>query len=1155
MTQNLKREIKELKEENVRLKESRNRLQATLNTIDYAIISTDTEGHIITMNPVANELTGWQRHEAQGEPIQKVFKIINSKTKEPISNPISQVLEKGEAVNFSNHTILISRDKHEYHIIDSASPIRDETGKIIGSVLIFKNMSQFYKTQKSLKKSEDFVKSIFDIVREGIFSVDKNLNTQYINSYIKNLHPDKSDFVGKKCYKSFYSRETPCDPCPVLACMDSGKTEKAILPAGPDADNQRVEAFSSPVKDPETEEIVKVIIFIHSTKETARKRQSLEKSCITYKSLFEQSNDSVFIHDLEGNILNINHRTEKTLGFSKKQILDTQIRELHPESESDIVEKSLARLKSKGAVRFESRLTTKDDKNIDVEISSRIVDEEKGLAQALVRDITDRKQAESQKDEYERILSSTLNALESLVLVIDENRQIVFSNWQDHEWVPEEKRNQRPYCYKVLKNFNKPCENCPPLETFKDGQPRWYEDRNPIDGSFKEISVMPIFNDEGEVKYVLENVRDVTERKKARIELAEEEKKYREIFNNANDAMYLHKLRKDGMPARFCEVNRVASEMLGYGREEFMQMAPEDIDSPETKDKLPDVMQKLSEQKHITFNMEHVTKSGERIPVEISSHLFYLNDEQYVLSIARDISRRKQAQEKLRKSEEKYFNLIQQANDAIYLLYKDRFEVINNRFEEIFGITREEANSPEFDFMELVAPESQPLVKKHMLKTKSGEESNPRYEFTAINKQGKKIEVEATISHIAYKEGVAIQGILRDITERKKMQKQLQQAQKLKSIGTLAGGVAHDFNNILTVIIGLAQLVIKRMDRDDPNINHLKNINESAERAAKLTDQLLLFSRKKDTEFSLVNLNAIISRLNKMLYRLIGEDISMHPDFADDLWRIRADENQIEQVITNLVVNARDAMPEGGQLTICTQNITIGEEKSKITPNINPGEYVLLSVEDTGKGIEKDIKDKIFDPFFTTKNRSQGTGMGLSVVHGIIKKHNGVINVYSEPGQGTIFRIYFPAVKENKTDDIQSSAIESFDKYAEANETILLVEDERELLIYLERLFENYGYNYYSAESGEKAINIFQQEKDNIDILISDVIMTGMDGVELADKLKKKKEGLKVILTSGYPSKKVARTDIKEQGYAFIQKPYDISKLIKLVKKKLQEEK
>jgi signal transduction histidine kinase len=164
------------------------------------------------------------------------------------------------------------------------------------------------------------------------------------------------------------------------------------------------------------------------------------------------------------------------------------------------------------------------------------------------------------------------------------------------------------------------------------------------------------------------------------------------------------------------------------------------------------------------------------------------------------------------------------------------------------------------------------------------------------------------------------------------MQQQLQQAQKLKSIGTLAGGVAHDFNNILTVIIGLAQLVIKRMDRDDSNFNHLKNINESAKRAAKLTDQLLLFSRKKETEFSLVNLNAIISKLNKMLYRLIGEDISMHTDYADDLWRIRADENQIEQVITNLVVNARDAMPEGGQLTISTQNITIDEEKSKITP-------------------------------------------------------------------------------------------------------------------------------------------------------------------------------------------------------------------------------
>ena len=345
--------------------------------------------------------------------------------------------------------------------------------------------------------------------------------------------------------------------------------------------------------------------------------------------------------------------------------------------------------------------------------------------------------------------------------------------------------------------------------------------------------------------------------------------------------------------------------------------------------------------------------------------------------------------------------------------------------------------------------------------------------------------------------------------------------------------------------------MLTRTKRSDPNYDKLESILNSAERAAELTKQLLLFSRKEEMDLEIIDLNKTISGLRMMLNRLIGEDITMHNDLNHDLWQVNADKNQMEQVITNLTVNARDAMPGGGDLTISTNNVIIDHEKAQNIPDIKPGEYICLSIEDTGSGIEKSLQKKIFDPFFTTKGRAEGTGMGLSVVHGIVKKHGGVINVYSEPGEGTIFKIYLPAVIEKEIEMSEEQESESFENYKGSGETILLVEDEKPVLTYLESILDNYGYHYLSAKSAEKAVQLFKENEDNIDLLISDVILTGMDGMQLANKLKSEKVDLKVILSSGYSNKKVKMSSIKEKGYNFIQKPYNIMDLLKTIHKTL----
>lgn len=521
-----------------------------------------------------------------------------------------------------------------------------------------------------------------------------------------------------------------------------------------------------------------------------------------------------------------------------------------------------------------------------------------------------------------------------------------------------------------------------------------------------------------------------------------------------------------------------------------------------------------------------------------------------------DINKIKKTEEALKKSKNRFRRLFEDLGDAVFVtsLESDNIGQIleaNLEAEKQTGYSRDELLSMNIiQDITIERDDIGPLeIKSSMLNGKKIELIEKK-----AQKDGTEYWTEVTITPIDYKGRTASLSINHDITERilaeqekEELQKQLLQTQKLESVGTLAGGVAHDFNNILTVIMGLSEMLLKQTDEENFRYAHLENIHNSSKRAARLTRQLLLFSRKQDMELEIVNINEIIDSLHKMLTRLIDENISMHLDFDEDIWQIKADRNQMEQVITNLVVNARDAMPDGGELTIYTKNVNIDKEKAKTIPGLEAGKYIRLSIEDTGVGIDKDIQNKIFDPFFTTKGRTEGTGMGLSVVHGIIKEHGGIINVYSETGEGTIFKIYLLAINEQKQNSGLENNSENFEDYKGNGECILIVEDEKNVLSYLENILGDSGYDYLSANNGEDAIRIFKEKKQSIDLLISDVIMTGIDGIELAEILKQKQKDLKVILSSGYSSKKIAKSKIKEKGFQFIQKPYDILDLLKKV--------
>jgi PAS domain S-box-containing protein len=387
---------------------------------------------------------------------------------------------------------------------------------------------------------------------------------------------------------------------------------------------------------------------------------------------------------------------------------------------------------------------------------------------------------------------------------------------------------------------------------------------------------------------------------------------------------------------------------------------------------------------------------------------------------------------------------------------------------------------------------------------------------------------------------------IHDVTERKQLEAQFRQAQRMESVGHLAGGIAHDFNNLLTVINGVADLALAQVSASDQQLqDDLTEIRRAGERAAALTRQLLAFSRKQILQPTVINLNAIVAEMESMLRRLIGDDIELAVKGAPGLGNIRADPGQMEQVIANLAVNSRDAMPRGGKLTVETQNVEIDEDYGREhSVTVQPGRYVMLAMSDTGMGMDEATRARIFEPFFTTKGPGKGTGLGLSTVYGIVKQSEGFVWAYSEVGLGTTFKIYLPYVADLAGGGRRNPSVAS----PKGTETILIVEDVSGLCGLAKRTLESAGYNVLTAASGEQALLLLERYEEPVHLMVTDVVMPGMSGRDLAERLDLTRPGMKVLYMSGYTDDIVVRHGVVEEGVPFISKPFALADLIRKVR-------
>ncbi len=638
---------------------------------------------------------------------------------------------------------------------------------------------------------------------------------------------------------------------------------------------------------------------------------------------------------------------------------------------------------------------------------------------------------------------------------------------------------------------------------------------------------------------------ELAERRRAEASARTSEESYRLLFEDNPSPMYVYDLAQ----TRFIAVNDAALRLYGYTRDAFIGMPVEELIAPEEVPRFRSAVGDLKRGRYHGLSYsglwQHRRRDGSELDVEITAtdHLFDGSPARVVLAL--DVTERVEAERLLRVSEARYRDLFENASDLIATVdLKGNVTDVNEAFLRSTGYTRAELLGKRLE--DLIPADSREALDQARTEKLAGR-LDTVYEHELLARDGRRIQMEVA-SRLIFEDGkpVGTEAICRDISERKLLEEQLRQGQRLEAIGRLAGGVAHDFNNLLTVISGYAEQLLD--DRDRASEPELEQIAVAAERATILTRQLLAFSRRQVLRPRVLQLNDVVAGLTPMLSRLIGEDVELVATLAPTLHPVLADPNQLEQVLVNLAVNARDAMPEGGLLTIHTANVMLDDEYVSQHAEAAVGPHIMLSVSDTGIGMDDETLSHIFEPFFTTKPLGIGTGLGLATVYGIVKQSGGSMWVYSEPGQGTTFKALFPRAESEATEEDARAP----KPVAETGtETILLAEDEESLRRLTARILEQHGYDVISAETATEAVEIAERNGRKIHLLLTDMVMPELSGIALAERVCELVPEIRVLYMSGYADAVVTRNGALIEGSAFLEKPFGSSELAAKVRETL----
>ncbi len=917
-----------------------------------------------------------------------------------------------------------------------------------------------------------------------------------------------------------------------------------------------------------------------------RTEKKLRENEELYRTLFENTGSAMLLIEEDMTMSMVNNEFINRSGYTRDEIISkmkwTDL--VHPDDLGRMIEQHKLRRKNHDSALpgYEFRFRTKSGEIRDTILTIELIPGTKKSIASLI-DITERKRAEEAFQANRSQLIDIIEFLPDATLAIDNEKRVIIWNKAIEKMtgVPaSEMIGKSNYAYTLpfygesrllLLDlfFNKQHKNLDlysnitkedetlNVEVFCSGL-------NNNKGAWVVAKASPLHDHFGNIIGAIESITDITERKYAEESLKESEEKLREIIEQSFDGIMI----SDEI-GNIIIWNRIIAEITGLQPERVIgkpawevicKIIPENMKTPDILENQKAIMKNILEMKidfpGRTLDQEIVTPDGKHKIVQDTSFLIKGEKSVRFGTILRDITEKKHAEDELIVKENRFRSVVEKSLVGITIINGNyQFTYVNSKFCEIMGYPESELIG--MDFNNTLAEESREIASNRYKKRQQGESVPEQYEITIIRKNGEKRICE--VRNAVYMDSFGIINSITqiiDITERKQaeiekdsLKEQLLQTQKLESLGRLAGGVAHDFNNLLTGILGFSELASFKLPQGHPALDDISMIINAGNKAADLVKQLLAFGRKNKLEFSMIDLNESVKNTAKMLSRLIGDNITMENKISSNMKRISADSTQVSQIMINLVINARDAMPDGGVITIETSMESLDEKYVKNFENLSPGEYAVFSVSDTGIGMTKEVQKEIFDPFFTTKEKGKGTGLGLSTVFGIVKQHKGNILVYSELGKGSTFKVYLPCLENEELK--HDAEIEIKDLHG--SESILIVDDNPTPQKVAGETLKSQGYTIYNASSGEEALELFENKDFNVDLVISDIVMPGIDGNDLADRLSKLRPGIKIVLMSGY-SNMAGETD-KKTGYDFIQKPFTPNFIMNYVRKVLNKKK
>ncbi|NLW36155.1 MAG: PAS domain S-box protein [Syntrophorhabdus aromaticivorans] len=848
----------------------------------------------------------------------------------------------------------------------------------------------------------------------------------------------------------------------------------------------------------------------------------------------------------DGALHYVNDGLCRSTGYAREELLSMTIHDIDPDFPEKPWNDLWSKARNLGPLVFETHHRRKDRTVFPVEVSINfLMYDGIDYACAFARDITGRKRAETKIAQAAQEWQATFDAITDTVMIIDGECRIARVNKAAEVFFNRPARMiVGARCFALMDGTEQPPGTCPFAKMRSTKKTVTTERYDRSRGIWLSLSLDPILDNDGNVTGAVYIGKDITDRKLSEDVLRESEKKFRDLAEESGVGVYV---LQDGI---FKYVNKRLAAIGGWGVDEVIEKTgPRDWAYPEDLPRVEENIRKRisGEIESLHYEFRIVTANKEIRDAEVYGTRTIYQGRPALIGTLLDITDRKRVEAELQHERETFFTILQHHPFGIAQIdWKGTHLYINPAFTKITGYTLEDVPTAEEWFRRAYPdPDYRKEVIASWERTGLIKEGSTDAAYRIMCKDGKKKDIEFRATYMKDYRVV----VFHDVTELQRLESQLRHAQKMEAVGQLAGGIAHDFNNILTAIMGYGNLLQMKISESDPLKLYADKILAVAQKAANLTQSLLAFSRKQVIELRPHKVDIIIQEVEKLLERLLTEDINLEVVFCGRDLTVLADITQIDQVLLNLVTNARDAMPKGGKLRIETGKAVLGEEFRRTHGYGEPGEYALISVSDSGIGIDDKVRERIFEPFFTTKEIGYGTGLGLSIVYGIVKQHNGYIDFHSEQGRGTVFHVYLPITGLQAEEEI--SRVE---ETGGGMETILVAEDNHDVRELIVSILSDKGYTLVEAVDGKDAVEKFMKYKDTITLAVLDVVMPRKNGKEVHREIKQIRPDIKVLFTSGYTGDVVLGKGVRDGALNFISKPLSPGQLLLKVREILDKD-